>query len=52
MDLDEITNKKKKLIEIEYRISIGFRLKEDIDWLVMKVKEHLTEEEYDKQQRH
>ena len=52
MDLDEIKSKKKTLTEIEYRISIGFRLKEDMDWLVTNLKEHLTEEEYDKQSRH
>jgi len=49
MDLDEITNKKKRLIEIEYRISIGFRLHEDMEWLITNLKEYLTEEEYDKQ---
>lgn len=49
MVLEEIKKKIQKLTEIQRRISIGFRLKEDMDWLINEVKLELEKEDNDKQ---
>jgi len=38
-------NKLKHLTEIEKRISIGWRLQKDLEWLIKQVKELLLEKE-------
>lgn len=44
-NVEESTKDTEKLVEIEKRISIGFRLKDDLDWIVTKLRVLLKEKE-------